>query len=160
MTSRKQYWVLIVGQQNRRRSPLAAGLLFFLAESKGLGEFLIVDSAGTQVNEAGAEPAEAIQSVAENHGFRLSHEARVIDPDDLEEFDEILALDQEAYDHLITLTSDRSLLQKVRLLSVHDPRPKKSAEVKLAQNPGEDQFEELYEHLWYCCRGFLKAVEE
>lgn len=158
--SRKQYWVLIVGRRNRRRSPLGAGLLFFLAESKGLGEFLVVDSAGIQADEAGAEPDGAIQSVAENHGFRLSHESRAVDSDDLEEFDEILALDQEAYDHLIGLTQDQSLRQKVRLLSEHDPRSPKPAEVKLKQKPNADDLEALYEHLWYCCRGFLKAVEE
>jgi len=147
-------------------SPLAAGLLNFAAETKGFAEHLEIDSAGFKVLKMGAAPDSRILSTAENHGFSLTHEARELDSEDLDYFDEILVMNETLRDGVLRLTKTPVQKAKVRLLTEYDPR--KDIESDIA-NPWIDAanvslstdaeiFEEAYEQLWYCCMGFLKRA--
>lgn len=140
------------------RSPLAAGLLDFLAETKNLSQFLEVDSAGTSANHVGQEPDPRAQTTAKNHGFVLTHQGRQIDLEDLEYFDEILVMDQSNLEAVLKLARKPQHQAKVRLISHYDPRKEKSREVPDPYYGELEQFEEVYEQLWYCCQGFLKQA--
>jgi len=147
-------------------SPLAAGLLNFAAETKGFAEHLEIDSAGIKVAKIGAVPNARILATAENHGFSLTHEARELDAEDLDYFDEILVMNQELFDIVFAQTKTPIQKAKVRLLTEYDPRQGLAENIA---NPWSDAantslttdaevFEEAYEQLWYCCMGFLKRA--
>jgi protein-tyrosine phosphatase len=139
-------------------SPLAAGLLDFAAETKGFAEHLEIDSAGLNGNQIGASPHSFSQTTAVNHGFSLTHEARQITPDDLEYFDEIMAMDESIHRDLLLLAKGPVQKEKVRLITEYDSRKDKLENIIDPTNGDLEKFEEAYEQLWYCCMGFLKRA--
>ncbi len=154
-----KYKVLMVCLGNICRSPLAAGLLNFAAESKDLADVLEIDSAGTSSNHVGEQPDPRSLQTAINHGFQLTHEARQIDEDDLEYFDEILVMDENNLRDVLKLAKSPHQRAKVRLISEYDPRKEKPKNVPDPYHGGEEEFEAVYEQLWYCCMGFLKQAK-
>jgi len=147
-------------------SPLAAGLLNFAAETKGFAEHMEIDSAGTKVQKPGVTPAPKILTTAENHGFSLTHEAREIDSEDLDYFDEILVMNEMLLEEVLSFAKTPVQKAKVRLLTEYDPRKDCASDIA---NPWCDAanaslasdaeiFEEAYEQLWYSCMGFLKRA--
>lgn len=142
------------------RSPLAAGLLNFAAESKGLAEHLEIDSAGTNSNHIGQAPDPRAQTTAANHGFVLTHEGRQIDQDDLDYFDEILVMDESNLAQVMKMAKTAVQKAKIRLISEYDPRKEKPKNVPDPYHGELEQFEEVYEQLWYCCMGFLARAKQ
>jgi len=145
--------------ENICRSPLAAGLLNFAAESKNLADHLEIDSAGTAASHIGQAPDPRALSTAANHGFALTHEGRQIDQDDLDYFDEILVMDEINFKDVMALTSTPVQKSKIRLMTEYDPRKQKSKSILDPRDGDLDQFEEVYEQLWYCCMGFLARAK-
>lgn len=141
------------------RSPLAAGLLNFAAESKGLADHLEIDSAGTNANHIGQAPDPRSLTTAANHGFTLTHEGRQIDQDDLDYFDEILVMDETNLKEVMALATTPVQKAKIRLISEYDPRKDKQKNVVDPYHGELEQFEEMYEQLWYCCMGFLARAK-
>lgn len=137
------------------RSPLAAGLMNFAAEAKGLADHLEIDSAGTNANHVGQSPDPRAQTTAANHGFTLNHEGRQIDQEDLDYFDEILVMDESNLKEVLTMAKTPVQKAKVRLITEYDPRKDKLKNVADPYHGELEQFEEVYEQLWYCCMGFL-----
>jgi protein-tyrosine phosphatase len=88
--------VLFVCYANVCRSPLAAGLMRALAERRGLGSRLQIDSAGTSAME-GAPPHPLSCEIAEQHGFALSGRSRQLIRDDLSRFDHVVVMDRQNY---------------------------------------------------------------
>jgi len=157
-----KYKVLMVCMDNLCLSPLAAGLLNFAAEAKGLAEHLEVDSAGLKVKNKGESPVRSVLSTAENHGFVLTHEARDLDQEDLDAFDEILVLDESSLKAVLVFAGSSKYQQKVRLLTEYDLRKEKQKNFEdprtFSAARQAEGFEELYEQLWYACMGFLKRA--
>lgn len=78
------------------RSPLAAGITWALFEQAGLSGKVFVDSAGTVGSHAGEAADPRSRQVARARGYSVDrHVARKIKFQDFEEFDLILAMDQE-----------------------------------------------------------------
>jgi len=155
MSDDEQYCVLMVCQENSCVSPLAAGLLQFAAESKGLEDHLYIDSAGLKVPVEGKEPDLRVLTTAENHGFKLAHQSRQINLEDFEDFNEILVMDELLLMEVLKLTMNPAHKLKVKLITDHDKRKTKSKNISAPEGNDQEQFEELYEQLWYCCMGFL-----
>ena len=154
-----KYKVLMVCIDDLCLSPLAAGLLNFAAEAKGFADHLEIDSAGTSWAKVGAAPDAKILSTAENHGFVLTHEARTLDLDDLNYFDEVLVMSEAALKEALAIAKTTALKQKIRLITEYDPRKEKAKDIADPRSvDGEDAYEELYEQLWYSCMGFLKRA--
>ena len=154
-----KYKVLIVCLGNICRSPLAAGLLNFAAEAKGFADHLEIDSAGTNANHIGQSPDPRAQQTAANHGFVLTHEGRQIDQEDLDYFDEILVMDDSNLKTVLALTKTPLQKSKIKLITDYDPRKVKLKNVADPYHGGIEQFEEVYEQLWYCCMGFLAQAK-
>src|SRR5690606_34594819 len=91
-----QVGVLFVCYANMCRSPLAAGLFRMLADQRGLGSRLHIDSAGTSAME-GAPPHPSSGAIAERHGFTLGGYARQLIRDDLTRFDQVVVMDRQNY---------------------------------------------------------------
>ncbi len=97
------------------RSPLAEGLLQYKSNKHQLR--LQVDSAGMHELHAGEPPHFRSIEVAKDHGIDIcTQSSRKIKIDDFEEFDLILAMDNENISDMKRLTYDVKYIQKIRLI--------------------------------------------
>ena len=86
--------ILFVCLGNICRSPLADGIANKIAREKGLE--LYIDSAGTSSFHKGESPCENSQKVAKKYGVDISKlKSRPIVPKDLEEFEIVVAMDEQ-----------------------------------------------------------------
>ncbi len=97
--------VLFVCMGNICRSPMAEGVFRHLALEAGLTESprtgIIIDSAGTTGYHVGDPPDRRGQRVALGHGIDLSSlRARRVERHDFDDFDMILAMDEDNLAHL------------------------------------------------------------
>lgn len=87
--------VLFVCLGNICRSPTAHGIFEQLVQERGLSHRIAVDSAGTASWHSGKAPDARSTSAAKRRGYDLSHlRARQAVPQDFDEFDVILAMDE------------------------------------------------------------------
>lgn len=87
--------VLMVCMGNICRSPTAEGVLRLKLQRAGLGERVLVDSAGTHGYHTGEGPDPRAVRAAARRGYDLSRlRARPVQAGDFERFDWILAMDE------------------------------------------------------------------
>ncbi|MDQ3925529.1 MAG: low molecular weight phosphotyrosine protein phosphatase [Actinomycetota bacterium] len=80
------------------RSPLAQGVFENVLRREGLEEEVFVDSAGTGSWHVGHPPDERAQRSAGRRGLDISAQrARRVTPEDCQNFDYVLTMDQENY---------------------------------------------------------------
>jgi protein-tyrosine phosphatase len=110
--------VLMVCLGNICRSPLAEGIL------KAKKPEWTVDSAGTSNYHIGNKPDSRSIEIAKKFGIDISKQkARQFRSSDFEDFDLILAMDQQNYNNIIRLASSESDTEKVKLvLNLNDPQ--------------------------------------
>lgn len=83
------------------RSPTAEGVFAKLVEEEGYALHIEIDSAGTHAYHVGDPPDPRAQRAASNRGIDLSTlQARKAHADDFEEFDYVLAMDQDNFYNL------------------------------------------------------------
>ena len=86
--------ILFVCLGNICRSPIADGIANKIAKEENLD--LYIDSAGTSDFHKGSSPCENSQKVASKYGVNISGlKSRPIVPKDLEEFEIIVAMDEQ-----------------------------------------------------------------
>ncbi len=107
--------VLFVCLGNICRSPTAEGVFRRLLQEHGLTERVIVASAGTHAYHIGEPPDPRAQRAAARRGVDLSAKrGRQTAVSDFHEFDYVLAMDRENYEHLAS-KCPVALRHKVRL---------------------------------------------
>src|SRR5215218_4512761 len=90
--------VRLVRVESFCRSQLAQGGVVFVLRREGLEDQVFVDSAGTGSWHVGSPPDERAQRSAKRRGLDLgSQRARRIGPEDCQNFDYILTMDEENY---------------------------------------------------------------
>lgn len=90
--------ILFVCLGNICRSPLAQGVFENVLRREGLGDEVLVDSAGTGSWHVGTPPDTRAQRSASLRGIDLgSQRARHITPDDCRSFDYVLTMDEENF---------------------------------------------------------------
>lgn len=96
--------VLFVCMGNICRSPTAHGIFAQLVNDQGLNDLVHVDSAGTHAYHIGSPPDHRSQQAASRRGIDLSPlRARRVEVDDFDDFDYVLAMDNENYQNLAAL---------------------------------------------------------
>ncbi len=107
--------VLFVCLGNICRSPTAEGVLRRLLQEHGLAERVAVASAGTHAYHVGEPPDARAQRAAARRGVDLSGKrGRQAATSDFHEFDYVLAMDRENYEHLRSMCPV-ALRYKIRL---------------------------------------------
>lgn len=95
--------VLFVCMGNICRSPAAEGVFRALVEKAGVTDHFDIDSAGTIGYHAG-HPADArMRAAASGRGYSLDSRARRVELADFENFDLIVAMDDDNYRDLVDL---------------------------------------------------------
>ena len=101
MTDQQQICVLFVCMGNICRSPTAEGVFRHHAEQAGVSERLRIDSAGTHAYHVGEPADQRARAAAERRGISLEGiYARRVAAADFEQFDYIIAMDEDNLAHL------------------------------------------------------------
>lgn len=150
--------VLFVCMGNICRSPLAHGFFERLIEQESLQEHIYVDSAGTHSYHVGDPPDERAQRSAMSRGFDIREQrARRVQAADFEDFDYVLAMDDENCVYLDKLCADEAQRKKLRLLLTFAPHLSER-EVPDPYYGGSGGFEHVIDLVEEAAHGLLKDI--
>lgn len=139
--------ILMVCLGNICRSPLAHGIMEHLAKEKGVD--WEIDSAGTGGWHKGEAPDARSIKVASSHGIDISAQrARQFEKADFDAFDQILVMDRENLQNVLSLASNELQHQKVKLLLGEDIVPDPYWDNNL--------FEPVFQLVEEGCRNFIE----
>ncbi len=103
--------LLFVCLGNICRSPAAEAIVAKMADEKGLN--LEVDSAGTSAWHAGERADRRMRLTARERGYNITSISRPFIPSDFEEFDMIIAMDDQNYFHLREQARTQQEVEKI-----------------------------------------------
>jgi protein-tyrosine phosphatase len=153
--------VLFVCMGNICRSPAGEGVFRNFVEKAGYGQRIIADSAGTISYHTGEPPDFRMLQAAARRGYQLDSIARQVTLDDLENFDLIVAMDQDNLYDLQRMT--RGYETKVRLLGSFLPGESINGNPPAVPDPyygGTNGFETVLDMIESACPAMLIYCEE
>lgn len=152
--------VLFVCLGNICRSPLAEAIFRKEISNQGLADRYFVDSAGTGGYHIG-EPADPrSRANAIKNGVTINHRARQFITMDFQEFDYIIAMDQNNYNHITDLADQvASDHQNIHLMQSFQQQPD-SLEVPDPYFGGEQGFQRVFDILLDANRGLLGHLQD
>jgi protein-tyrosine phosphatase len=143
--------LLFVCSGNICRSPSAEAVMRRLVDEAGLGSDIAVDSAGTGDWHVGEPPDPRAVAAASARGLTVDGVARQIAPTDFDQFDLVLAVDDENLHRLRRITPPGAA-DRVRKLAGHDiPDP---------YYGGPDGFDLVLDLLEKDCRALLDELRQ
>jgi protein-tyrosine phosphatase len=144
------------------RSPTAEGVMAALVADAGLGDRVVVDSAGTGSWHRGELPDERARAEARRRGVELTSRASTFQAGDALAYDLVLAMDRSNLADLRDRT-DAPLHDRLRLLREFDPAltpdDRWGGEVPDPWAGGDDGFVVVYDLVEAACRGLLGHVQ-
>jgi len=106
--------LLFVCMGNICRSPAAEGVMLHHLEEAELEGKVVVDSAGTLDYHVGKLPDSRMRAAASERGLSLTHRARQVTPEDLQNFDLILVMDRDNRTDVMHLSGAREQATKIK----------------------------------------------
>lgn len=157
--NQKEYRVLFVCLGNICRSPAAEGIFKDMVAKENLGNKIFVDSAGTAGYHQGELPDPRMRSHGARRGYKFNSLSRKFRSSDFDEYDIIVAMDDNNYRDILHLSPDLESDKKVyrmadflqHLEADHIPDPYYS---------GADGFELVLDLLEDSCRGLLEKIKK
>ncbi len=153
------YRIIFVCLGNIVRSPLAENMFKELAEKKGLGNKYSSDSAGTAAYHIGDPPDERMRRVAAENGLIYSGAGRQFYNQDFDNFNLIIAMDQDNQKNILSLATKPEDHHKVFLMRKFDPDAEINASVPDPYYGGMDGFINVFKIVERSCLGLLEALE-
>lgn len=151
------YKLLFVCLGNICRSPSAENIMNQLLKEAGLSAKITCDSAGTSNYHLGAVPDRRMSMAAQKRGLKLAGQSRQLKPQDLQNFDLILAMDRENYQDILYLDREGKYEDKIRLICDFATE-KPDREVPDPYYGGTDGFDYVIDLLYDACAGLLNYV--
>lgn len=149
--------VLFCCMGNICRSPMAEGVLKRLVDEAGLGDRVVIDSAGTHADFPNSPPDPRAQRLMAERGMDISElRARRIGRADFDRFDLILAMDGQNYDAL-RFICPKSQVHKISRLLDFAPELK-VRDVPDPFNADESKFERVLELVETASLGLLERL--
>ncbi len=150
--------VLFVCLGNICRSPTAEGVFTRLVEESGLGGHISIDSAGTHAYHVGSPPDRRAMQAARRRGVELgSLTGRRVEAEDFENFDYILAMDEENFHNLTAMCPDDALKNRIQLFLDFAPHMGER-EVPDPYYGGESGFERVLDLVEAASHGLLEEI--
>jgi len=151
--------VLFVCMGNICRSPTAEGVFAKLLKEQGLEEHFVIDSAGTHAYHDGEAPDLRAQQAALQRDIELNHlRARKVVRGDFEDFDFLLAMDDDNYAVLMDVCPDE-YKDKIRYFLDYAPHLD-TREVPDPYFGGKYGFERVLDLAEAASVGFLSMLRE
>jgi len=151
--------VLFVCMGNICRSPTAEGVFTKLVKDHNLEAHFAIDSAGTHAYHVGNEPDLRSQSAALERGIDLSDlRARKVIHGDFEDFDFLLAMDDDNYSILINACPEQ-YKPKIKYFLDYAPYLNER-QVPDPYYGGQYGFERVLDMIEQASTGFLTALRE
>ena len=156
----RKFRVLMVCLGNICRSPTAEGVFRHRLSVAGLAEQVEVDSAGTSGWHEGAPPDHRSQQHARRRGYDLSGQrSRPVRPADFQDFDLLLAMDE---DNLADLQETCPPDHRHKLMRLMDfaSRHRDCPDVPDPYQGGADGFERVLDLVEDACEGLAEHVSQ
>lgn len=153
------YKLLFVCLGNICRSPSAENIMRHLVEQAGLDQQILCDSAGTSSYHVGAAPDRRMQAAAQKRNIQLIGRARQFTRADFEDFDLILAMDQENYRNILSLDPAGKYRHKVKMMCDYASNFKDN-EVPDPYYGGQSGFDYVIDLLLDACQGLLNEIKQ
>jgi len=149
--------ILFVCMGNICRSPLAQGVFEDVLRREGLEDEVFVDSAGTGSWHVGSPPDERALGAASLRGIDISAQrARRIAPEDCQNFDYILTMDEENYHMVSSLCRGSAVVRPFLDFAVDSSE----REVPDPYYGGPDSFERVLNLVEEASEGLLEDIRE
>lgn len=136
--------ILFVCLGNICRSPLAEGVFAHHITQKGLQNNVLCDSAGTAGYHIGDCPDARSIKIARSYGIELQHLGRKLHVRDFEEFDYIMAMDENNYQDILALKRNNPE-GKAKVFMFRDFDPAGKGNVPDPYYGSMKDFEEVYQ---------------
>jgi len=148
--------ILFVCLGNICRSSLAEGILRAEIDRRGLQD-VTIDSAGTSSWHVGEKPDRRAIATAKRRGVDISRQhARQIKPADFDEFDMILAMDSDNFDHIQSMATPD---QQTKLAMCLDFAPQTATkDVPDPYYGGQRGFDEVFDLLSKAANGIADHI--
>ena len=147
--------ILFVCMGNICRSPLAQGVFEGVLRREGLESQVFVDSAGTGHWHVGSSPDDRAMDAAALRGVDISSQrARRIVPEDCQDFDYILTMDEYNYRTVAALCRDRAMVRPFLDFATTSPE----SEVPDPYSGGPDEFEHVLDLIEEASEGLLQEI--
>jgi low molecular weight protein-tyrosine phosphatase len=149
--------VLFVCLGNICRSPIAQGVFENVLRREGLDDEVSVDSAGTGTWHVGEPPDQRAQRSASSRGLDLSTQrARRIAPEDCENFDYVLTMDEENYRAVASLCRGSAAVRPFLDFATDSPE----TEVPDPFYGGPEGFEHVLDLVEEASEGLIADIRE
>ncbi|MBX2901257.1 MAG: low molecular weight phosphotyrosine protein phosphatase [Cyclobacteriaceae bacterium] len=116
--------VLFVCLGNICRSPLAEAVFNHKIKKLNLHTEILADSCGTAAYHIGNQPDPRTIKTANKNGVEIAHRARQLVAQDLEDFDYVLAMDEQNLQGILRLKDAAPYTHKIKLIRDFDPQGK------------------------------------
>jgi protein-tyrosine phosphatase len=147
--------VLFVCMGNICRSPIAQGVFEDVLRCEGLEDEVFVDSAGTGAWHVGSPPDKRAQRSAGLRGLDLSSQrARRISPEDCNNFDYVLTMDEDNYRAVSSLCRGSAVVRPFLDFATNSPE----REVPDPYYGGPDGFEHVLDLVEEASEGLLEDI--
>ena len=151
--------VLFVCMGNICRSPTAEGVFSSMVKEQDIADQFDIDSAGTHAYHIGEAPDLRAQKAAKDRGIQLSHiKARKVVYGDFEDFDYLLAMDDDNYEILMQ-ASPEQFKEKVKYFLEFAP----DLDTRQVPDPyygGKYGFERVLDMVENASLGFLNSLKK
>ncbi len=142
------------------RSPTAEGVMQDLVEKANLGHAIEVDSAGTAAYHAGEKADPRSRSTAKARGITLRSIARQFVASDFENFDYVLAMDQDNFYNLESIADNPDSRERLHLFRSFDSESPEGADVPDPYYGGANGFNDVFDICEAACRGLLDHLRQ
>ncbi len=152
--------VLFVCWGNICRSPSAEAVFNGILEKHNLANSYEVDSAGT-ISAHNGEPADSrMQMHAQKRGYQLTSISRIMKPEDFDQFDYIVAMDDKNLNDLRHFTRNAEDFKKVSKMTDYCSQYANHDSVPDPYYGGAAGFELVLDLLEDACEGLLHHIKE